>query len=299
MATRRAWVLNLDADLELAAGAHYAPSRRVADAMKLHAVQLASTLLRPGDVVVDEASAPLCARGWPGLAFCPTRRAIAVLRRSGAEPEPHPPVDVLRRVNSRAFAASLGATLPGAAFVTKLDIALATLREPSPLGGAWRVKHAFGMAGRNQRVVAWPHPDEQDIAFVARGIRGAGVQIEPNVVILDEYAIHGLLHANGSLAPGTLVRQRCDARGTWTSTERLAVKDRAHALVGSAMQEELRRVADALHVAGYFGPFGVDAYVYRGEAGAPSLQTRGEINARYSMGFAVGFQDGARQESPR
>ena len=48
-------------------------------------------------------------------------------------------------------------------------------------------------------------------------------------------------------------------------------------------------MAGALLPAGYFGPFGVDAYTYRGRAGASVFQPRSEINARYSMGFAAGW----------
>ena len=42
--------------------------------------------------------------------------------------------------------------------------------------------------------------------------------------------------------------------------------------------------------AGYFGPFGVDAYTYRdrlARATCDLLQPRSEVNARYSMGFAL------------
>jgi hypothetical protein len=47
-------------------------------------------------------------------------------------------------------------------------------------------------------------------------------------------------------------------------------------------------VAAALNAARYFGPFGVDAYTYRERPdGAIALQPRSEINARYTMGFAV------------
>jgi hypothetical protein len=47
-------------------------------------------------------------------------------------------------------------------------------------------------------------------------------------------------------------------------------------------------VSESLHAAGYFGPFGIDAYRYRSgrEHGFCSLS---EINARFSMGFVVGF----------
>ena len=55
------------------------------------------------------------------------------------------------------------------------------------------------------------------------------------------------------------------------------------------MRVERERVASALRQAGYFGPFGIDGYTYRGPGGAVCLQPRSEINARYSMGFAVGM----------
>jgi hypothetical protein len=287
MATRRAWVLNLDADVELGAGAGYTPSRRVKEAMRPHVERLAATLVGPDDLVVDDTSRPLSARGLPGVAFCPTPRAIALLVRAGAEPEPHPSVNILRRVNARAFATSLGATLPGAAFVTDVEAALATVRSASPLGDAWRVKQSFGMAGRNQRVISGI--DAEDVAFLARGCRDGGVQIEPNVAIEAEYALHGVVEQDGSLLAGYLVRQRCDARGAWASTERIAAGDPSCALVRARMHEELAHVAEALHGASYFGPFGIDAFVYRGTDGERALQPRSEINARYSMGFAVGF----------
>jgi hypothetical protein len=293
-------VLNLDADLELAAGPRYQPSRQVRDAVALHASRLEATLLAPGDMVVDEASPPSSARGLSGVAFCPTPRALALLCRAGAEPEPHPSVVVLRHVNSRAFAASLGQTLPGAAFVTDKREALAMLRGPSPLGEAWRVKHAFGMTGRNQRVVPHGRIEEGDVAFVTRGILSLGVQIEPNVAIHEEYAIHGFLHEDGSLTRGTLVRQRCDARGAWLSTERIPEGDGDRAAIREPMEVELARVAGALDREGYFGPFGIDAYTYAGASGERCFQPRSEINARYSMGFAVGLSGRASaRELPR
>jgi hypothetical protein len=288
MAARLAFTLNLDADLELGAGPGYQPASSVKAAMGPHVERLAASLLAPGDVLVDETCPEIVARGLTGRAFCPTPRALAVLRRAGAEPEPHPDVDVLRRVNSRAFSSSLGATMPGAAFVTDLESARAMLDGQPATGGAWRIKHAFGMAGRNQRVVVPSAADARDLAFVRAGLAQGGVQIEPDVGIVEEYALHGVISGDGSTRFGTLVRQRCDPRGAWLSTERIAdatslgdLPDRIH--------QEGRLVAAALRGAGYFGPFGIDAYSYRDEGGRLRLQPRSEINARYSMGFAVGF----------
>ncbi len=296
MATRFAWVLNLDADLELGARLGYELRRSLRLAMKPHVERLAATLLGPDDVLVDDDSPAGVARGLPGRAFCPTPRALAILERAGAEPEPHPSLEILRRVNSRAFASSLGATLPGAAFVTDLDRARTVLGTEPPVGDGWRVKHAFGMAGRSQRVVIPTAGDERGLGFVQVGIAHGGVQIEPNVPIEAEYAVHGFVGADGAVALGALVRQRCDARGAWLASDRVGTQDLGD--LGPRMAEEARSVARALSAAGYHGPFGVDAFTYRDRAGGTCLQPRSEINARYSMGFATGFgRPGDRTQS--
>lgn len=268
-----AWVLNLDADLELARGtAGYTPSRAVLAAMKAHAAKLAATLLGPEDVIVDGS-----ARGLVGRAFCPTPRAVALLERAGATIEPHPSFAVLRLVNGRGFSASLGQTLPGARFCTSLAEIEATLATSPPIGRGWRAKRAFGMAGRGQRRV--DVPTEADRAFFASALAEGGLQLEPEVKILRELGQHGMLAADGRLALGTTVHQACDASGQWLAST--PAPDEEHA---GALAEEARRVARALHAAGYFGPFGIDAFVH-----ADGLVARSEINARYSMGFAAGF----------
>jgi hypothetical protein len=298
MAARRfAWVLNLDADLELAAAQAYTPKRTVREAMQPFVALLASSLLAPDDVLVDESTEPLSARGLVGRAFCPTPRALAVLRRAGAEPEPHPSLDVLRRVNSRAFASSLGTTLPGAAFVTTLAAARAKLAETPPVGDGWRLKRNFGMTGRGQRVIAPNAAGDADLAFLRAGLGEGGIQIEPNVVLGTEYAMHGMLAADGSWQLGALVKQRCDSRGAWISTEPVGAPSAEETGIASKLGAEAGRVATALAAAGYFGPFGIDAYTYRGANGNFDIQLRSEINARYSMGFATGLGiRGVREE---
>jgi hypothetical protein len=259
-----AWVLNLDADLELAGGPSYAPTRGVLAAMRMHAPKLRASLLEPGDVDIEQD--PTKARGMIGRAFCPTPRAITALERAGAIPEPHPSVEILRKVNARSFCVS---ALPGARFVTKREEALEVLRERPPIGEHWRVKRNFGMAGRGQRVIRSP----ADLAFVTDD-----VQLEPDVEIETEYAIHGFI--GDGVKVGRLVRQLCDRAGVWQSSE--VCEDDA---VEARMHAEAHAVGELLRAAGYFGPFNVDAYAYRG-----GFNPRSEINARYSMAFALGFR---------
>jgi hypothetical protein len=103
-----AWVLNLDADLELASLGAYTPSAALVRTMRPHVEALRASLLESDDLLVDDATPAGSLRGAVGRAFCPTRRAVTLLRRAGASPEPHPPVEVLRDVNSRRFAGFLG-----------------------------------------------------------------------------------------------------------------------------------------------------------------------------------------------
>ena len=64
-----AWVLNLDADYELAAGSGYEPRRAVLLAMKPHVDALAARLLGPDDVVITDGQD---GKGMVGRAWSPT-----------------------------------------------------------------------------------------------------------------------------------------------------------------------------------------------------------------------------------
>lgn len=286
-----AWVLNLDADLELGVASRpapkgpYAPTKTVRAAMSAMVARAASLLLGPDDRLVDEASAAGSARGLRGRAWCPTPRAIALLERAGAAPEPHPPLDVLRRVNARSFTATLGVTLPHAAFVTDRATAFAMLAGRT----TWRVKREHGMAGRGHRVIEPARRSAADDAFVLAGIAEGGVQIEPNVPIVAEYGKHGIIVAGEPLRLGAMVRQRCDARGVWLASEAIDAPTEDERVVDECLSRQAMQVAGALVAAGYFGPFGIDAFTYRDADGAVRLHTLSEINARYSMGFGVGM----------
>lgn len=281
------WVLNLDADLELGARGAYSPTGSVRKALRAQQAKLFDVLVRSGEAVVDESTTPGAWKGTPGRAFCPTPRALAILERAGAIPEPYPSGEVLRAVNGRAFCAALGEALPAGEFISDESRARAKLLESSSAGtgvgtGPWRVKRAFGMAGRGQRVIPPGPLGKADEAFLLSSLTRGGVVIEPEVRITMEVAIHGWLAVDGDVALGRLVRQRCDARGQWLSTEPIAEPFP----FAPALEVEAARVALRLHEAGYFGPFGIDAFVYDG-----GFQPRSEINARFSMGFAIGMPD--------
>jgi hypothetical protein len=278
-----AWVLNLDAEHELRTSDAHTPSARTMQRMPdwLHAL---APLLGPGDVVLGEDDT-LTEPRW-GRAWCPTAWALRRLVKAGATPVVAPDMTVLRRVNHRRFNAELGQTLPGARFVTTIEELAAVIAGESP-SGQWLLKRPFGFAGRGRRRVAHGLLDPSAATWVDASLRaGDGLQVEPWVERTADYALHGFLSQSGVLTVGEATRQTCDDAGAWQGTALAADLEPREA---ESLLAATRRAAEALRGAGYFGPFGVDAYRWR--AGVTiQFNSRGEINARYSMGWATGMQ---------
>jgi hypothetical protein len=280
---RAVWILNLDADLEFAAATggvrEYVPRDAVLAAM---APRIATVARALDARVIDERTEPDSFVGVIARAWSPTPRAQALAARAGATLVAHPSFEVLRHVNGRAFCAALGDDLEGAVFVDDVDRACAILRSHPPVGAAWRIKRAFGMAGRGQRIVAPGAIDAAVLGAIRAGVREGGLQIEPHVSIESEWAIHGIVAEDGSLREGPPLRQHCDRSGAWIASE--PVPRASAPSYFDALEREVVIVGAALRAAGYFGPFGIDAFAYRAPSGI-EFRARSEINARMSMGF--------------
>lgn len=283
MATRIAWLANLDADRELSDPKRY---RDIAlPAVRLDELRARMLdLIAQDDIVIgderdahDEQDATRTA-----LAFCPTPSARQRLERAGYTPPDAPPMDVLQCVNHRRFCAQLGQTLPNAAFLDDMEALEQHLRTPSPTG-AYVIKRAFSFAGREQRRVRDGVLDEPTRGFCRRSFGNhEGVQVEPWFERMADYGKHGYLLRDGTLLTEETRQQHVDSMGRFESmsgTAEITTADDA------LLQDELERVAGALHEAGYFGPFGIDAFRYRLSDGSTAFNPRCEINARFSMGY--------------
>lgn len=286
-----AWFLNLDADDELARPRGY----NVSTATLRRSGALAGSLtglLRPGDILLPESAARGSCAGHPGRAWCPTPRALRSLSRAGAIVPEAPPLAVLRAVNHRGFNACLGQTLPGARFARTLDDVTAALARPSPTG-TWLLKRPFGFAGRGRLKVDPSRPGDLRHAepWIEASLRaGESLQVEPLVDREADFGLHGFVRPDGRVVLGHPTRQRCDEAGAWLGSARAETGD-LHPDEAASLHEEAHRAATALHEAGYFGPFGVDAFRFRDGSGHRCWNARGEINARYSMGWAIGMGD--------
>ncbi|EYF04906.1 hypothetical protein [Chondromyces apiculatus] len=302
MPPRRAWLLNLDADEELARPAGYTPNRAVLTRSRALAAQV-GPLLGPDDVLIwpdepppaalpDGSPTSLPLPPLPGHAWCPTPRALRALRDAGTVPAPAPPLEVIRCVNHRRFCAALGQPLPGACFADTVEEITRTVASPSPTG-LWLLKRPFGFAGRGRlRIPAGPL-DASALSWISAslapdGRHGGGLQVEPWMVRCGDFSQHGHLTPAGALVLGAPCVQRCDERGTWLATARAAPADLAPD-EARALHEAATTTGEALAAAGYFGPFGIDAFRFRDAAGEVRWNPRCEINARYTMGWATGM----------
>jgi hypothetical protein len=276
-----AWLLNLDADRELGDLRHYRPDAAMDARIAGLSAQL-TTLLSAGDRIVGLDAD--CARCDHALAFCPTPTALARLAQARLAPPAAPSPAILAAVNSRAFCAALGQTLPGARYVRSMAELDAVVAAPSP-SGAWLLKRDFAFAGRERRRVDAGGLDASTAGFAQRSFaRGEGLQVEPLLARTDDLAQHGYLRRDGTLLVGPLMRQHCDARGVWQGSTELPPDERDDGDL-AALAVSVYEVGRALGDAGYFGPFGVDAYHYRDADGTLQLQPRSELNARFSMGY--------------
>lgn len=287
-----AWFLNFDADLELARPEGYTPPSAVLSRHGALRDRVKEALLGPGDIALEEGRISRVGPQYAGRAWCPTPRALAALRTAGVVVPASPPLEVLRAVNHRRFCADLGATLPFARYAVSLgeiDEVLSSGRSPT---GQWLLKRPFSFAGRGRLRIATESaaPDRARAApWIEASLRDfGGLMVEPLVARAGDFGAHGYVSRAGVITLGEPTRQRCDEQGAWVSSERAAPGDLS-VDERRALLSEARRAGGALHAAGYFGPFGVDAFRYEDGAGGLGFNPRCEINARLSMGWAIGM----------
>jgi hypothetical protein len=282
----------LDAEEELRRGPGYTPTRSTLAAVAV-AREQALCLLAPNDIPLDERGAlpaavgPRLGAALEGVAWCPTPRALAQLRAAGATPPDAPALEVLRRVNASRFPYDvLDERLPGACVARRRDQVEAWLAGPHASAGAW-VKRAFGAAGRAKLRVSGGALAPHVRAFLTDDELGLGVVLEPDVAITLEVSQHGWLAADGGLTLGWPCVQRVE-RGRFDAV-RVALPGEVEEHEQAALRDAAQRLAQALHREGYFGAFGVDAYRYDDAGGVSRWNPCGELNARYTMGYALGM----------
>jgi hypothetical protein len=286
VATPTAWLLNLDADVELADPRRYRgdPAREA----RIRGLYARMQLLTDARDRVLDADTRALAAHMRVLAFCPTPSALARIAALGLEPPAAPALEVLQTANSRAFCAELGQTLDEARYVSSMEMLERAIQDARQVE-TWVLKRPFGFAGSERRRITRGVLDPSTRGFAERRFRaGRGLQLEPWLRRGHDFALHGYLSAQDAgtarLHVGPLIRQHCDPMGRWLRSERCAPDALAPEHL-RLLRHELERSAEGLRALGYFGPFGIDAFEYENRHGQATFQPRSEINARFSMGY--------------
>ncbi len=294
---RRVWVLNLDAETELATRGPYTRSNHLTRILRAQEQKLAESLVPAGDLVLspdrlEELRRSGEARGLQGVAWSPTHSALGALETVGAlAPAGTPSLARLAEVNRRPFATgvreALGELALSKATAHSLDEALEHLARPAELG--WLVRRTFGAAGRGRRRIEAGRPSVEERAWLEASLREGPLTLEPWVEVVTEFTRSGFVHASGRVQLAAPTLQRTTREGAWLASE-LAAVDGLRREHDDALQCALEAAGQALSVAGYSGAFGIDAFLHRWR-GALELNPMSEINARYTMDWALGFGD--------
>lgn len=279
----RAWVLNLEADDQRARGRGWTPSRALLTVIDEQAKKLVATLVRPGDIVLGRDDQHVHGDAYVGEAWSPTERALARMKRAKVRMAKTPAPSVIERVSGRAFAQRLAAVTPCEREVRTDEGDIEGLPD-----GPTRVSLEHTCAGRGH----FNAENREELRAVIERLRAghARLYVAERVEVIADFALHGWISSDAELLLGAPTEQRVDRRTrAWLDTVtgsdvQLSPAER-DALFACA-----RDAAQSLIGEGYFGPFGIDAFRYRDRDGAVRFCARCELNARYTMGWAIGMR---------
>jgi hypothetical protein len=244
-------------------------------------VQALAPLLRGSRILLPSEARVHAGETPRGHAWMMTDEAARKLSSAGCAPRAVPGNAVLTHVNSRAFSAALGVALPGANFVRSM----ADLDAAIDARLSWVLRREHGFAARGRVLLENGMTDAArtwaERAFAA----GEGLECAVWVKRTEDFGLHGHIDGTGfTLGEPTL--QVCDKRGQWQATKRTELLSFAER---SAFEQACTEAATALLSANYTGPFGIDGFRYTDDLGKLRFCPRCEINARYSMGWAIGM----------
>ena len=274
----RAWLLNLDADVELAKPVGYTARHRVTQNVQRHLD--ACVALTLGEAVCGRDTID---RASQVFAWCPTPSARNTLRKLNLSCVRGPELDVLRRANDRAWTVPLGDPTLCRSFVAPTDDWRRLLLEARSPSGTWRLKRRFGFAGRGQYRLS-PTLKAGDERWIEDSLKAGGLLREADLPLQEEFSIHGYVDPE-ELMVGTPVSFSTDPYGSPSVAPRAGI-ERADWV--QALERAATTVAEYLREFGYFGPFGVDAFAWNA-SGSSVLNPVSDVNARFTLAWSTGM----------
>ncbi|MBD3314167.1 MAG: hypothetical protein GF344_00130 [Chitinivibrionales bacterium] len=220
--------------------------------------------------------------GFEGVPWGWDNDAVEVLRRHGARCV-GPSVATVRNVNSRLFCYRLckenNRGVPGARLCYTVDEVRMLLR--TSLVPPFVIKPFFGSSGYGFIRKDTREPSENEIRQIQHAVKHGGVIVEPWLDRILDISSRFVVK-NGRV--GSLRHQRMHANRAGAFYGNLLVPDDP---VLAPWREQLDQAAtlaaEALGREGYFGPAGIDSFVYRENGGDKRLVAMNEINARIPM----------------
>jgi hypothetical protein len=220
----------------------------------------------------------------PGATPCPWAITPPVVDAWPAGARAHPPLEVVRRVNSKLWSAALRpAAGAGAAIAVRGTAGLERAARALLARGAILVKEPYGVSGRGAQAIAEPARLERLLARLRRDEeRGLEVALVVEAMIdrARDFSTHVEVTPEGSWT----WRGACglDNRGlAYAGSAPLAAADAAR-LDRDDHRAAIARVAERLAAEGYRGPVCIDGIL----ATDGALHSMIEINARCSLGLA-------------
>lgn len=270
------WLLNPDAERELAARASYAVRaafiQRIAERRELFAQ------LSQGEPMffVHENLREMAGR--TALLWCPTGSVMKAAHEAGLVVPACPEVEVLRLTHNKSFLSThlSELALPGRR-VIRSQAEWDELRMRSE--GDLRVKRFFGYAGKGQRV--WKKVGgRDDLRWLQDSLRQGGFVAEPDWPDAPQRSMHGYVDRRGVIV-GRSCLLETDRAGAPVCVRAAEMPDDSDA----ALRGLTERVGAVLSSVGYFGPFGIDCLL--GVQGPRVI----DLNPRFTLGWSQGMAE--------
>lgn len=207
----------------------------------------------------------------------------------------HPPLEIVKHINSRRFSLGLEQelheALPLATAVENPRELTKALAAFSPESG-WVIKSEWGMSARERILGRGSTLSDSQANWTNKRFRiGESLIVEPWVVSLAESGLQFDVPRQGEGGPTCLgVTELLTNRSGMYQGSRFDDQagrehDWSHAVAVGQV------VAERVQALGYFGPLGLDAMWYRGEDCQPRLRPIQDLNARWTMGrLSLGFR---------
>ncbi|HEY1405504.1 MAG TPA: hypothetical protein VF857_02740 [Spirochaetota bacterium] len=192
----------------------------------------------------------------------------------------HPPLEAVKKVNSRKFGIDVAKRLggiPSGEIADNRNEAISVIKRSAfPL----LVKPIHGNSGVGHFIV---EHDEIPMKKIDRifSESSSGISIEPLLDRIDDYAANFFLEKDSTVTGLTYHQCIIDKRGLFRGI-RLSEELIDSHVIGK-LSESVRVVSAALHEEGYFGHVGIDTFTYLRD-GHIEIQPLCEINARRTMG---------------